>query len=107
MAIAYTWKVTGLKVTDTDDHDKVVIQSFWTKTGTDENGFTGVFEGTTSFSVDEIVDNQFIPYHNLTEKTVLTWIQDREIGPFMERVDDRIAKEISIKIAPPVIGVPW
>ena len=37
MAITYTWAVTGMKVTNVGSETNYVVQTYWTKTGTDEN----------------------------------------------------------------------
>ncbi len=47
MAITYTWAVTGMKVTTVGSESDYVVQTYWTKTGTDENGNTGTFSGAT------------------------------------------------------------
>ena len=53
MAITYTWEVTSLKVKDVSDTKaNAVVQTYWKKIGTDENGNTGTFSGATPFTVD-------------------------------------------------------
>ena len=45
MAITYTWAVTGMKVTKAGTLQDYVVQTYWTKTGTDESGNSGTFSG--------------------------------------------------------------
>lgn len=99
MAITYTWAVTGMKVTMVGTEVDYVIQTYWTKTGTDENGNTGVFSGATPLDPNpDQVD--FIPYDQLTQEIVLGWIQPVVVGGYEEHVNGMIAKQIADKITP-------
>jgi len=107
MAITYTWAVTGLKVTMVGDLPNYVVQTYWTKTGTDENGNTGQFAGATPFQPDP---NQpsFIPFDQLNEAEVLGWIEAVVVGDYETHVNDVIAKQIADKIDPVVEKpLPW
>jgi len=110
MAITYTWSVTDMKArNETIDgvtYDNTVIQTFWTKTGTDENGNTGMFAGATPFTYSGT--GTFTPYEDLTEEQVLGWIQAEVVGRYAEHVDAQIQKQIDEKANPindP--GLPW
>ncbi len=50
MAIEYTWAVTPLKQKPKGENENAVVQTYWTKTGTDEDGNEGSFSGATPFS---------------------------------------------------------
>ena len=68
MTMTYTWKITGLKTRDIIDKPSAVVQTYWTKTGTDENGNQGTFIGATPFTVDPTDESgPFIPFDQLTE----------------------------------------
>ena len=42
MNITHTWKITGLKTKDVDaTKPQAIIQTYWQKIGTDENGNDG------------------------------------------------------------------
>lgn len=75
MAITYTWEVTELKVRDVEPHIDAVVQTQWKKIGTDENGVTGEFIGATPLSAADVSPEDFVPFDELTEELVLTWIQ--------------------------------
>jgi hypothetical protein len=75
MAITYTWEVTELKVRDVEPHTDAVVQTQWKKIGTDENGVTGEFIGATPLSAADVDPEEFVPFEELTEELVLTWIQ--------------------------------
>lgn len=101
MAITYTWKVTSLKVRNEGEHQNAVVQTYWQKTGTDENGNTGSFSGATPFSTANMPAGQtFIPFAELTEEDVLTWIKAVVVGGYEEHVNGQILKQINEKINP-------
>jgi hypothetical protein len=86
----YTWEVTGLKTTEGGG----VVQTYWKKVGTDENGNTGTFSGATPFDVDP-TDPNYIPFESLTEEDVLGWIQAVVVGSYEEHVNGQIQKQIN------------
>jgi hypothetical protein len=107
MTITYTWAVTGMKVTNVGSETNYVVQTYWTKTGTDANGNTGTFTGATPFAP---TPNQpgFIPFDQLTEQIVLGWIEPMVTGSYEEHVNGVIAKQIADKIDPVIEQpLPW
>jgi hypothetical protein len=107
MTITYTWAVTGMKVTTVGTESDYVVQTYWTKTGTDENGNTGVFSGATPFDPNPD-QTDFIPYDQLTQEIVLGWIQPIVTGGYEDHVNGEIAKQIADKIDPVVDQpLPW
>lgn len=110
MSISYTWKVTGLKVKDvTDSKPNAVVQTYWQKTGTDENGNEGIFAGATPFTVDpEDNSGPFIPFAQLTEADVIAWIQTVVVNEYEAHVNDQIQKQIDEKANPITdAALPW
>ena len=106
MAITYTWKVTGVKVRDEGDNSNAVVQTYWQKIGTDENDNEGTFSGATPFT-SENTEN-FIPFAELTEETVLGWIQAVVVGSYEEHVNGQIQKQIDDKVTPvSEPSLPW
>lgn len=104
MAITYEWKVTGIKVKNEGDFSNVVVQTYWTKTGTDDNGNSGVFNGATPLKLSSNTDN-FIEFSNLTEEDILSWII-----PVVDEnhVNGRIQLQIDEKTSPVVeASLPW
>jgi hypothetical protein len=99
MAITYTWAVTGMKVTKVGTETDYVVQTYWTKTGTDENGNTGTFSGATPLDPNP-EQTDFIPYDQLTQEIVLSWIQPVVTGFYEEHVNQQIAKQIADKVDP-------
>jgi hypothetical protein len=102
MAITYTWEINSLKVKDVGDNKpSAIVQTYWKKTGTDENGNTGTFSGATPFTVDPNDGNgPFTPFEELTEEDVLNWIKSIVVGSYEEHVNGAIARQIEEKISP-------
>ena len=94
----YTWKLSGLKKTSNQNLSNVVIQTYWTKTGIDENGNEGFFQGATPFDLSSVDPNNFIQYENLTEEIVLEWVKSIVVGSYEEHVNEQIQKQINDKI---------
>jgi hypothetical protein len=97
MAVAYTWKLVSLKKTNAANLSNVVVGTRWDCTGTDEEGNSGVFNGATKFSPTAIDPNNFVDWNNLTEETVLSWIQDVLNRGGMDHVQAQIQKQIDTK----------
>lgn len=104
--MTYTWKVIEVKTVDTENVTDAVIQTYWQKIGTDENGNQGIFPGATSFPQSLINPENFIPYGELTEEIILGWIQGGVVGEYEEHVNSTIQKQIDDKnIKTP--DLPW
>lgn len=108
--ITYTWKITGLKIKDVDTtRPSAVVQTYWKKTGVDENGNEGVFSGATPFTVDPTDESgPFIPFNELSEDDIISWIKSIVVGNYEEHVNSKIAEQIEQKISPVTEGkLPW
>lgn len=97
MSVTYTWKIKSLKTQKINNQDGFIFQTYWTKTGTDENGNEGVFSGATPFPPKP--DVPFIPLESLAEETVLDWIKAVVVGEYENHVNAQIQKSIDDKIA--------
>lgn len=106
MAITYTWAVTSMKVVDTADLENVVIQTYWTKTGVDEDGNSGMFSGATPLPLSTVDPDNFTPYEELTQEIVIGWIQ-QAIND-QTHINEQIQKQINNKKNPIVEKpLPW
>lgn len=102
--ITYTWKLTGLKRKDSADLNNIIVQTYWQKIGTDENGNTGIFDGATPFDLSTVDPNNFVKYEDLTEEMILGWIQ-AEINKndrYNTHINDQIQKQIDEKAYPAI-----
>lgn len=107
MTITYTWKVTGLKTTTQSGFSDVVVEVDWAKAGADENGLTGEVDDKTRFEIGPEYAN-FIPFDQLTEATVLGWVQASLPEIFHTHLDLSIGRQIAAKQYPVVARqFPW
>ena len=110
MSITYAWEITGIKTKTVANTDNVVVQTFWKKIGTDEANNTGEFAGATPFTVSNnfVISNNFISFDNLTENTVISWIQAVVVNDYETHVNSSIQEQINNKINPVVdTNLPW
>jgi len=111
MALTLSWEVTGVKTnnqvnTDGDTLADAVVQTYWKCTGTDSDGNEGSFAGATPFSAENVPAGSFVAFADLTEATVLGWIQNVVVGGYMDHVQEQIQKQIdSATIQEP--DLPW
>jgi len=106
----YTWQLTSLKRKDSSDIKNIVVQTYWKKTGTDENGNEGSFSGATPFDLSTVDPTNFTSYEDLTEEMVLGWIQSVVVGDYERHVNEQIEKQIEDKVSPITEvtgGFPW
>jgi len=106
----YTWQLTSLKRKNTSELNNVVVQTYWKKIGTDENGNTGEFSGATPFDLSSVDPTSFTSYEDLTEEAVLGWIQSVVVGDYERHVNEKIAEQIEAIVSPVVSvtgGFPW
>lgn len=115
MALTYTWAIKSLKKQDdpSTQLNDIIVQTYWTCTGTDENGNSGTFHGATPFEPDQIDPENFTSYEDLTEAQVLGWVQDVVNGNpgYKTHIDEQIEKQIDATVNPKteVTGdqLPW
>lgn len=108
MAITYTWAVTSLKIKNEGDLEKCVVQTYWKKTGTDDNGVVGEFSGATPFTTVGSDPSTFVAFDDLTEETVLGWIQSVVVGDYETHVNEQIQKQIDEQVnATTDADLPW
>ena len=96
----YTWKVTGIKTRNEGEFQSAVVQTYWTKTGTAEDGNEGVFNGATPFTTTTMPEGStFVPFAELTEEIVLGWIKAAVVS-YEDHINEQIQKQIDQKKAP-------
>jgi hypothetical protein len=106
--INYTWKITSLKVKDEGLHKNAVVQTYWQKIGTDEDGNEGTFTGATPFTSEDVPDGEFISFDELTEEIVIGWIQSIVVNSYEEHVNSKINEQIQAKTNPVTEAkLPW
>lgn len=97
MSITYTWAVRTVKTCTVENQAGYIFQTYWDKTGTDEDGNVGSFAGATPFT--PAITGDFTPFEQLTEAQVLGWIQAVVVGDYEAHVNGQIQKAIDAKKA--------
>lgn len=89
MTIKYDWKINRLQcLREKDGNEKIVTNVFWLVIGNlYENSI--IMSGSAAITFAD--DNAFVPYDQLTEQTVISWIPNdmKEIveGQILERLN--------------------
>lgn len=118
MSFTYEWKVTSLKVknevnVNNEELPNAVVQTYWEVSGTNADGVTGTFSGATPFTAKKVPSGEFVAFEELTEETVLSWIQaDVNNNPvYKKHIDEQIQRMIDDKNQVvreiPKAGLPW
>lgn len=92
----YSWKIISHKKIG----DGTVVQVYWTKTGTDESGNSADFSGSVPFELEDINEESYVPYEELTDDIILGWVQSIVVGDYEIFVDDSINAQIQAKLNP-------
>jgi hypothetical protein len=108
MPISYTLKIDSLDcVPALDGLSNVVTRAIWTMTGTDGD-LTASTSASTEFPAPT-PEQPFIAFEDLTEETVIGWVEECADAAYLESRREVIAGMIAAQIAPPVITppLPW
>jgi len=107
MPITNTWSVVSMDCyPELDGETDVVFTCHWTLSGTD-GAYAGSVYGSVGVSLDP--DAPFVPYEDLTEAQVVSWVQDalgeEQVASYEANVEQQIANEKN----PPVVTppLPW
>jgi len=96
-----TWTISTMERNTSDDG---VIVAHWRVTEVDGDHIASAY-GTCSFTYDASADD-FVPYADLTESTVLGWCWDN--GVDKDAVEASLAASIAEQKVPTTeAGVPW
>ena len=107
----YAWAVTGMTSINTTVESNVIMNVRWTYTGTDADGDVGTFNGATPLTVDNIDPATFVPYDQLTQALVLSWVQPivENNEDYWAHINQQIDKQIlaAKEQVNPDILLPW
>jgi hypothetical protein len=104
----YTWNVTALYTETVDGEQNYVVIANYEVTGVDGT-YSAFLSNIARFSTASVTP--FIPYADLTEDTVIDWIQ-QDLGPDgVSNLEACIQGQINSQINPPTVPVntplPW
>ena len=113
----WTWSVTSLKKRDQVNAEGAtlpgaVVQTYWKVVGVDGDGNQGEFSGATPFTAVNVPAGSFAAFEDLTEATVLGWIQavvnadqgyaDHISGRVTAQIDEAVVEDGVMPWAPAV-----
>ena len=106
MTTTYVWTVTALSTMPTPTPDYVVMAQY-SVTGTDGTN-TVVTGGVSQFSVNP-KQTDFVPYADLTEAIVLSWIQSEPnlVVNIQANLDGQIESIVYPPVSPKNTPLPW
>ena len=104
----YTWEVTALYTETVGTEQDYVVIANYTVVGVDDT-YSASLSNIARFSTESV--SPFIPYEDLTETIVITWIMDELGTDGVNNLYACIDGQINSQINPPVVPVntplPW
>lgn len=88
----YTRHIKNIVLQDLSNHNEVVTKVFYSVQRVDEE-ILGEFIGTVEI---KYIEEEFIKFEDLTENTVLSWIE-QDINPLLETIYSDIDRQIEEK----------
>ncbi len=108
MTITYSMKIDSLDcVPSLDGLSNVVTRAIWTMTGTD-GALSDFTSASTEFPLPS-AEHPFVSFDELTEATVISWVEEHTDAGYLESRRSVIAELIAQQAAPIVItpALPW
>lgn len=107
MSITTTWTITALDCyPSAEGETDVVFTAHWTCSGTD-----GTYSGSvySTQGLTYVAGTPFTPYNELTEATVVGWVQDAMGTEQVAATEAAVETQIQNQINPPVVTppLPW
>lgn len=99
----FTTTITAMYTLNTPDPD-YVVNAIWLVTGVDGE-YTATIQGNTQFSSQQATP--FIPYDQLTEAIVISWIPASDIESSQQCVQGQIDSMITPPVSPSSQALPW
>jgi hypothetical protein len=111
--LQYDWKLVGLRKVNSNGLDGIIIGTNWKLTGTDMDGYSGSFTGATPFKVENLNTASFTAYSELTESTIIDWVQTvvYDLPSYWEHINTQILKSVRDSKSPVDVlhenDLPW
>ena len=99
----FTTTITAMYTVQQPDPN-YVVNAIWEITGVDGQ-YTASIGGNTQF--DSTQSETFIPYDQLTEATVISWIPESQIASAQACVQGQIDSMITPPVSPSNTALPW
>lgn len=107
MPNTYTLKITGLEVCPIDGPlNNVILKINWSHEASDET-FSTAMSGSTNVPAPDPAS--FIPFADLTETVVLSWVRKHTPEALLSDYERQMGDWIAAQHVPPVIllSIPW
>jgi hypothetical protein len=104
MATTFTTTITSMYTLQTPDPD-YIVNVLWQVEGVDGE-YTGSIGGNTQFSSADQT-GPVIPYADLTEAVVLSWIPESQIGSAQACVQGQLDSAANPPVSPELTPLPW
>ena len=109
--MSYSWKILTLHTNDEENSDgdtlsKAVIRVRWLKFLTDELGNKSKYLGYTNLDPSSTSSADFISFEDLTEETVISWIEAAHSPDFTAGVNRALERNLK-KIVIEKPDLPW
>jgi len=103
MTTQYTWTVTAMNCSTTEQNPDTVIVCHWTCSGTDGTYNASIY---STCSVPSPTGS-FTPYESLTQSQVLGWVWAN--GVDKDSTEAAVEAQLQAQINPPVVtpALPW
>jgi hypothetical protein len=107
MMTTFTWTINNMYTVQQPDPN-YVVNVLWTLTGVDGTTTASV-EGSTMFDSNQ--SSTFIPYNQLTQATVIGWVQDnlgeQGVANYEACVQGQINSILTPPVSPQNTPLPW
>lgn len=103
MATIFTTRITAMYTLQQPDPN-YVINALWKVVGVDGE-YTAAIQGSTQF--DSTDQTTFVPYADLTEALVISWIPENVVNSAQACVQGQINSLITPPVSPEAQPLPW
>jgi hypothetical protein len=91
MTVTYTWVITHLSTTSTNDYTDIITGANWEVFGTDGTNTTSL-TGTTPFALP---NSGFIDYSELTEEQIVGWVKANLSELRLNAIENEITEKLA------------
>lgn len=98
----YNWRIVRLGLSDELNHNSDLLENAvmnvrWKLVATDEQNQTSSYVGSTNLSVYQTSLEDFITLDNITESTVLSWVQNSIPEERINNIKNILSKKLEVQ----------
>jgi len=100
MSLTYTWSIVKVGTRDQVNSSNEVLSDAivyvqWKKVGVDNLDNRATYVGETELSAENVSASDFTSYDDVTNSTIIDWLEATITDAQMTKIDNVIAKKIS------------